>query len=177
MLMRYGRFAVLVAVVGVGTILGGCSTGDLLPTLSSATTEAPKMRATRSLAMVSLRPIVGAPPEFSQAVVRQLNVAATSENIALVVDADVGTPHTLTGFVVMNATVSGGRLTHVWDVLDANGQRIERLSGEEEVNVPKGTKDVWAAISPAISQVIADQVVSKLRAVVSAAPAAGPLAR
>ncbi len=150
----------------------------MLPSLTASPVEPPKMRVTRPVAMVSLKPIVGGPATFSQALIRQLNEAALRENIALLVDADARGSHALSGFLVINANAGAVRLTHVWDVVNANGERIARISGEENVRVLAAGQDTWAAVSPALVAAIADKVITRLSADVRpAAPLAAEAVR
>ena len=46
-------------------------------------------------------------------------------------------------------------ITYLWDVVDSRGQRVHRISGEEALANGVDVKQPWAAVTPAVSRMIA----------------------
>lgn len=121
------------------------------------------MRATQAVAMVALQPLVGPPAALAGKIVSKLNEAALRENIALIIDASFKAPTALTGFMIAQAEPSGIKLTFVWDVFGAGGQRIDRITGEEAVSAMT-SGDAWSSISDNAIQSMAAKVIAGLAA-------------
>lgn len=109
---------------------------------------------------VSYRPALGPPDAVNAVLSRQLNVAALEQGIALVVDPNVTADHTLRGYVSALRKGSQVSLSYVWDVVDARGQRVHRIAGEE--TIPGGTGEAWAAVTPDVARALALKTMSEL---------------
>ncbi|MDX2156191.1 MAG: hypothetical protein SFW09_06745 [Hyphomicrobiaceae bacterium] len=159
--VRYAHSGLSLSVMAV--LLAGCSaTSELLSGSFAPETQQPKMRATRSVAMVSLQPIIGPPPAVAEQIVKMLDASAQREQIALVVDPAVKSPTALTGYMVTQGDGKTAKLSFVWDVLGADGTRIERLTGEEVFPTGTASPDIWASLPPSTLQSMADKVVGAL---------------
>ncbi|MEZ5855280.1 MAG: hypothetical protein R3D67_11280 [Hyphomicrobiaceae bacterium] len=66
------------------------------------------------------------------------------------------------GYIVAARDRGAVKVSYIWDVTDKAGKRINRITGEEMASPPGGSKDPWAAITPAVSQAIAGKVASSL---------------
>jgi len=159
--------AALVAAAG----LGACSTANtsLMSGLSSQSQPEGPAKANKPV-LISMPPIVGGSDAYRDAVVRQLNQAATPRNIALVVDDKVPCDYTLRGYMMTQREAGGLKLLYVWDLLDKSGNRINRFTGETTPAAVAAAGDDWAVIPASATGEMADKTVSSLVAWSSSQP-------
>ncbi len=160
MFRRPIKATVIAPLLSISILLGGCSGSNLLTQLSTEATDAPKMRVTQSIPMVSLHPVSGPPPAVADAIARGLNEIATRQNVALVIDSDIKTQTAVIGFLVVKPEARETKVSFVWDVLDAEGARINRISGEEIYPTPPGTTDAWQDMPPAAIKSMSEKVIA-----------------
>ena len=140
-----------------GLALCGCSSpgSNLLPPLNSGATPSQSEHPVA----VALPQIVGAPQNFLEPFIRQLNQSATAHNVALLVDPSLDADYTLRGYFISNRDGDGVKLLYVWDVLDKSGTRLNRVEGEERIAV-SGSSDAWAAVPANVQSAIADRTIT-----------------
>ena len=161
--------------------LSGCSDGSLSSMLAgpdnpkTAIADAPKTAPDKSATdptarepalVVALAPMLGPPSEFKDAMVRELNVAASAQNIALLVDADAKGDYTLRGNLVASSSGKNVSLSYNWDVLDKAGNRVGRVANEETNEAPATTQAAWARVSPATIKAVATKAIAALAALI-----------
>ena len=149
------------------SILGACSGGPSLPdlnALSLASEPKPAPVAAPKWTMVALRPLVGMSPAFGQQVLRQVNDRATGRSIALMIDPDAKAELTLVGYFTTRPDKKTTVFDYTWDVVDANGGLVNRVSGSETAIQPKKGGDPWSALSPQATANIADKALDALAA-------------
>nr|WP_316655203.1 hypothetical protein [uncultured Gellertiella sp.] len=98
-------------------------------------------------------PIIGAPLSAVTPLSRQLGAEARSRGITIRGSGDATAKHVLKGYF---SCVGGGgtiTVTYVWDVLDGNGARLNRIQGQE--SFPGNATDPWSAVPPSVMQTIA----------------------
>ena len=148
----------------VAAILAGCGAASSglggMSGLSQAQPEGPP-KAKQTM-LIALPPITGGNDTYRQAVVRQLNQSATPRNIALVVDDKVPCDYTLRGYLMTQREGEGLKLLYVWDLLDRNGKRINRFTGETASIAVPPSGDDWAVMPASATGEMADKTVSSL---------------
>ena len=161
------------AVVGVllsATGLAGCSydMSDLLTSSTGsgdgaikATQLLPANRKT-IIGTVAYRAAIGPPDDVGRDLTRQLNDAAVDQGLALVIDPNVKSNVALRGYVTAMRIGATVNITYLWDVLDASGKRIHRISGEDAMTNGVDVKQPWGAVTPAVSRMIAQRTMSEL---------------
>ncbi len=158
------RVSWLIAAVAAVAV-AGCA--NALPEAGGMTepkSTAKARPAAKPVRMVVLRPIAGPPAAVSDRIVRAMNDAANSQNVALIVDPTIDAPTALSGVVVADTSRAGTRFTFVWDLIDASGKRIDRISGEESFPSGAGNADVWESVPPAALKTMTDKVLASLTA-------------
>lgn len=102
-------------------------------------------------------PIIGAPLPAVTPLSRQLGAEARARGIAIRSSGDKTAKHVLKGY--FSAVAGGGSITitYVWDVLDANGGRLNRIQGQE--SFPGNASDPWSAVPPSVMQTIATKTI------------------
>lgn len=173
-IVRSARTAPLLAL-----LLAACSSTSLptLPALSltdqkAAATPAPTPAVARTVIVapdakqptlvVALSPIFGPPAAFTDALVRELNTAATEKGIALMVDKDASAEYILRGNFIASASPGKVSLAYNWDVLDKANNRVGRSSDEEIIPVPGKPAAPWANIPPATVKMVAEKAVAAM---------------
>lgn len=145
--------------------------------------QAPAMAPAVATAKVAIAPIIGAPDAIAKQLQTQLTAAAQKNQIALATSPTDKSDFTLRGYIVAAREKAGTKVSYIWDVTDPTGKRADRITGEEVAPGGAG-KDPWSAITPQLSQTIADKTAMALAKwlatqkpasvpVASAAPQAG----
>ena len=126
--------------------------------------------------------VIGAPDAVSRQVAEQIVQAGERQRITLINDRDAKGDYTLRGYVVASKEKTQTKVTYIWDLTDPTGKRVNRITGHEMA--PAGTtKDPWVAVTPAVTQSIADKTATSLATWLAAnrpggAPTAGaPIAQ
>jgi hypothetical protein len=111
---------------------------------------------------VSVTPIVGAPPNVSEQLVQAL-VAAGSERDLTLIPGTSGGNYVLRGYLLATPESRGSKISYIWDVSDAKGERVARISGEEAVSRGSAA-DPWSGVDSATIRSIAGKTTSQLSA-------------
>jgi len=123
---------------------------------------------------MALAPIVGAPPNVTQELTEALVSAGKGRKLTLM-PGSTGAPYTLRGYLVASSEKSGSKISYIWDISDAKGQRVARVSGDEIVASRSGS-DPWSGVDSAALRNLAakttSQIVASLPGAGSSAPAA-----
>lgn len=160
--------------------LAGCETASSLfssmsdaPTaaVASAPATAPSIRP----AQVAIAPVIGPPETVSKQLQAQLSGDLEKQNIRVAKSPGESAQYTLRGYVVSSLDKKGSRakISYIWDVTDAAGKGVHRVSGEE--SAPAGnSQDPWTAVTGPVVEAITSKTVTSLTAWIpsqSAAPA------
>ena len=121
-----------------------------------------------------MAPVVGAPDGVAQQLTTQMTQSAEKNRLQVVTSAD-RPDYTLRGYIVAARDKAGTKVSYIWDVNDATGKRVNRITGEEVVAGTPNARDPWANVSAAVTQSIADKTTSSLGAwAPGQTPAAAP---
>ena len=112
--------------------------------------------------MVSYRPALGPPDGVGEELNRQLNEAAGEHGIALIIDSGTKTDLALRGYVTALRKGPTVNITYLWDVLDASGKRVSRISGEETMKDGVSSSQPWDAMTPVVARMIAQKTMTQL---------------
>jgi hypothetical protein len=136
---------------------------------------------------VAVAPIIGAPDNITKELTQALIVAGNERNLTLMSGAGTDAAnYTLRGYLLASPERSGSKISYIWDVTDAKGTRVTRVSGE--ASAARGTRsNPWRGVDSAAIRDIANKTTSKLAAElpggrsassppVASAPAATPAA-
>ncbi|WP_102958857.1 hypothetical protein [Mangrovicella endophytica] len=127
----------------------------------------PELRAGGVSTEIQFLPLVGAPPETAGAMAQALSRAAVSQGITIRPSGGPSAPLRLKGY--LSALDEGGRtaVVFVWDVLDQNDRRIDRIQGKE-LAAGSGGGDPWTAVGPAVLDAIATRTLSETTRIAAA---------
>lgn len=143
------------ALLGMGLALAACQTDG---------TGYASSGSSKTLAFES---IDGPPKATFEKLVTQLTTEAQTQKVSVVSRAEPAA-YRVRGYLAVNSSKDKTAVTYVWDVFDANKQRVARLSGEEVVKRPKG--DAWQACDEEVLNRIAGMSMAALAETVGAPP-------
>jgi hypothetical protein len=106
------------------------------------------------LAKVAVAPIIGAPDGIAKQIQEEFSGAVGRQRVSVSATKDERVDYTLRGYIVAAKDKNGTKVSYIWDVTDASGKRVNRITGEEIVSV-HSSKDPWAAITPSVAQSVA----------------------
>ncbi|MBC2860620.1 hypothetical protein H7H34_16355 [Stappia sp. 28M-7] len=129
-------------------LLAACAGNPVPPAYVSDTrtqasaTPVPSVPADQ--ATFAFEPFTGAPGNIADALSRQIGAEARNQNLRLV--RRVGAPATyrINGYLSASGDQSQTTLFYVFDVVDAGGNRLTRIVGQE--SAPGSSGDPWSGI-------------------------------
>ena len=119
--------------------------------------------ATSRGAQFAVAPVIGPPENVSGDLRNQLIADLERQNLRVAKGAEEKAEYTLRGYVVSSLEKKGNKskVSYIWDVTDASGKGVHRVSGEESAPAGK-SKDPWTAVTPATVQSIAAKTVTSI---------------
>ncbi|MGH7184876.1 MAG: hypothetical protein ACREIB_01185 [Pseudomonadota bacterium] len=111
---------------------------------------------------IAVAPIIGTTPQVAQELSDALVVAGKERGLTLLPEGGKGN-YTLRGYLVATSEGKSSKITYIWDVNDAQGSRVARVSGEEVIAGRSGA-DPWAGVDSAAVRSIAGKTASQLAA-------------
>ena len=114
---------------------------------------------------IAVAPIIGTPPEVAQEMTAALVAAGKDRNLTLLPDGGKAT-YTLRGYLIASSEKRGSKVSYIWDVNDAQGSRVARISGDEVIASRSGS-DPWSGVDSAAIRSIAGKTTSQLAASLS----------
>lgn len=124
--LRILKTALKVLLLPMMLVLAGCSetlTGDRG---LQATTSAPQSQ--RAASMVSIDPIVGIPQTEAAPLISALQASASGQGITVGV-GEQSASYIYKGYISSIPGSGGNTIIHVWDLFDAQGNRVHRVNG------------------------------------------------
>lgn len=149
---RQTRSSVLatLGLLGLAALVSGCAGGAIPGASGPAAALVSNSTAGNTVAFET---IDGPPPQVFDRFVQVLNSEAATRNVAVVSRSGPASYHVRS---YLAAQTHGGRtlIAWVWDVYDANQQRVLRLSGEEDGGRAAG-HDAWTVADAGLLRRIA----------------------
>jgi hypothetical protein len=123
---------------------------------------------------MGLAPIVGAPTDVTLELTDAL-VAAGKERSLTLLPGSTTAPYTVRGYLVATSEKRGAKISYIWDISDAKGQRVGRVSGDQLVGSRTGG-DPWSSVDSAAVRGMAAKITAQILASVSGGSSAPPVA-
>jgi hypothetical protein len=111
---------------------------------------------------LSLAPVIGAPAGAVQSLSDRIALKAGESGLPLAPSGDRSATLVLKGYFSAFAENNETTVVYVWDVVDASGNRLHRIQGQEKA--PGESPNAWAMVPEAAMQRIADQTIDQLAA-------------
>ena len=152
----------LAAIVAYSCLaLTGCETASNLfgssgETATPVADAAVTQPAAPQTAKVAVASVIGPSEGVARQLETQVQTALAKQNVSVAKSTADKSEYTLRGYLVSAREKTGTKISHVWDVTDPSGKRVNRITGEELVPGAQG-KDPWSAVTPQL----VDQIASK----------------
>jgi hypothetical protein len=182
---RLRRIAATALAILALASLGGCGGGAGNPSSTSSSSSGWLSGTTKWFSgskTIAVAPIVGAPPSVAKDLSQALVTAGKDRDLTIIPSGSGEANYAMRGYLLANNESGGAKVSYVWDVSDAKGARVVRISGEEMIRGKSGG-DPWRKVDAAAARAIAGKTTSQLAASLgrggrSSAPvAAAPEAR
>ncbi|MBN9059439.1 MULTISPECIES: hypothetical protein [Kaistia] len=166
MMVKANRLPACAAILLATFALAACNNtlGTGQPSTASASAGAPTQPALPAVplanAKFSFAPVTGAPSNILNKLSSQLGQEAVAQNVALVPSGDPQATYVVKGYLSAVGDSSGTILVYVWDVFDASGRRVHRISGQE--TSANGSQDPWLGIDDATVSNVARRTVAAI---------------
>jgi len=160
----FKRSASLVLAMLLAACLSACGGGPGSPSSGSSFWSSATSLLSRST-KVAVAPIIGTPPQVATDLTDALVAAGKDRNLTLIPGGSGGN-YTLRGYLVATNERGGAKISYIWDVTDAQGGRVARVSGDEMIS-GRASGDPWAAVDSATLRSIAGKTTSQLAATLS----------
>jgi hypothetical protein len=153
---RLGHTASIALAALALLCLAGCGGG---PSTSSFFSSATSLFGGST--KIALAPIVGAPQPVAEQFTQAL-VAAGKDRHLTILPGGGSANYTLRGYLLASSEKGGSKISYIWDVTDAKGTRVARVSGDELI--PGRAADPWDAVNGTVLNTIAGKTTSQLAA-------------
>lgn len=141
---------------GTAQPAGTTATGTTPATTAPA---APQRSAGLKPGKLHIAPIVGAPVNVVTPLTHRINDDAKAKGIELAGNNDTGAAYVMKGYFSVLSEDNQTTVLYVWDVLDASGNRLHRIQGQEKV--PGAAADSWSVVPASAMQAIADRTMQE----------------
>ncbi|WP_436638468.1 hypothetical protein [Microbaculum sp. FT89] len=157
------RRTALLGLAIVAGLLGGCQTNGPAtgtPPTAEATPPVGQESAAAKTAL-AFEPVVGIPEDRATVLATELGAGAAASNLPIIGRDKPDVTFRIKGY--FNAVAQGGttKVSYVWDIFNAEGTRVHRISGSE--SVPAALPDPWSGIPDETLKKMARQTVDELR--------------
>ena len=134
----------LVAICWAIAIMAGCTTSksEQTPPAGGTSVTAP---VRGEAAKFAFAPIEGVPVPVLQAMSNALNQQAVANRVNVVPASDPAAVYTVRGYLSAVAEGPNAKLVYVWDIVDRQGARLHRVTGQE-IGGAFRNNDPWTGI-------------------------------
>ncbi len=120
---------------------------------------APQRSAGLKPGKLHIAPIVGAPVNVVTPLTHRINDDAKAKGIELAGNNDQSAAYVMKGYFSVLSEDNQTTVLYVWDVLDASGNRLHRIQGQEKVQ--GAAADSWSVVPASAMQAIADRTIQE----------------
>jgi hypothetical protein len=119
-------------------------------------------------ALFSFEAILGVPTTKADSLSRGLGSFARARNLTLVRRGDPTATYRVLGFLSAVGGTGDTTVSYVWDIVDASGKRVHRITGIELAG--EADADPWSGVDDEILAAIAERTVERIYAWVNQSP-------
>jgi len=125
----------------------------------SATATTPARTAALKPGKLYIAPIIGAPVSVVTPLTHRINDDARAKGVELASNNAADAAYVMKGYFSVLSEDSETTVLYVWDVMDASGNRLHRIQGQEKV--PGASADSWSIVPASAMQAIADKTIQQ----------------
>ncbi|WP_176085473.1 hypothetical protein [Martelella sp. HB161492] len=130
-------------------------------TVAPSTAGASQTTSLANASSIRFLPIVGAPDDKLQPLSSRLGEGARAAGLTIEPMSDDNADLSLKGYFSAVKKDDSVAVIYVWDVMDAKGQRVHRIQGQQEVP-PTTSSDPWSAVPNQTMETIGQKSVADL---------------
>lgn len=145
--------------------LAACQSSTQTPTPISGPVTAPSIAgqaADEDVVTFAFEPFTGAPGNIADELSEYIGREARQQGITLVRRVGAAATYRVNGYLAATGQPSNGTVFYVFDIVDANGSRLKRISGTESTGGASG--DPWQAVSASTLSRIATRSMVEIEA-------------
>ncbi|MFQ0813524.1 hypothetical protein AVM02_10985 [Brucella anthropi] len=128
-------------------------------TTPATAAAAPQRSAALKPGKLHIAPIVGAPVNVVTPLTHRMNDDARAKGVELAGNNDPSATYIMKGYFSVLSEDNQTTVLYVWDVLDASGNRLHRIQGQEKVQ--GAAADSWSVVPASAMQAIADRTMQE----------------
>lgn len=174
----------MLAAVSSVLVLAGCqsvaeTTGTSKASLGGPTVPAPpeatmptKPPIPAAQAIFRFDQVLGVPTNKADSLAGSLGRSAKARNLVLVRRGDATATYRVLGYLSAVGGDQGTNVTYVWDILDANNNRLHRITGFELAG--DANSDPWAGVNDQVLANVAARTVEGIYAWLNQVPSQDP---
>lgn len=110
---------------------------------------------------VTFLPVLGPPQSAISQLSSSIRNSAQGNSVTIIPKGQTGATYQVKGYFSALDDGTGTRLIFIWDVLDRNGRKIHRISGEERTS--SRNANPWSAIDSGMITNIVERTMQNLR--------------
>lgn len=129
------------------------------PTQTTTPATSPTRTASLKPGKLYIAPIIGAPVNVVTPLTHRINDDARAKGVELAGNGGTDAAYVMKGYFSVLSEDNQTTILYVWDVLDASGNRLHRIQGQEKV--PGAAADSWSVVPPSAMQSIADKTMQE----------------
>ena len=130
---------------------------------TSAQTTTPTTPPARTASLkpgkLYIAPIIGAPVNVVTPLTHRINDDARAKGVELAGNGGTDAAYVMKGYFSVLSEDNQTTILYVWDVMDASGNRLHRIQGQEKV--PGAAADSWSIVPASAMQSIADKTMQE----------------
>jgi len=129
------------------------------PAQTTTPTTPPARTASLKPGKLYIAPIIGAPVNVVTPLTHRINDDARAKGVELAGNGGADAAYVMKGYFSVLSEDNQTTILYVWDVMDASGNRLHRIQGQEKV--PGAAADSWSVVPPSAMQSIADKTMQE----------------
>lgn len=129
------------------------------PTQTTTPPTPPARTASLKPGKLYIAPIIGAPVNVVTPLTHRINDDARAKGVELAGNGGADAAYVMKGYFSVLSEDNQTTILYVWDVMDASGNRLHRIQGQEKV--PGAAADSWSVVPPSAMQSIADKTMQE----------------
>lgn len=129
------------------------------PAQTTTPSTPPARTASLKPGKLYIAPIIGAPVNVVTPLTHRINDDARAKGVELAGNGGTDAAYVMKGYFSVLSEDNQTTILYVWDVMDASGNRLHRIQGQEKV--PGAAADSWSVVPPSAMQSIADKTMQE----------------
>ena len=129
------------------------------PAQTTTPSTPPARTASLKPGKLYIAPIIGAPVNVVTPLTHRINDDARAKGVELAGNGGADAAYVMKGYFSVLSEDNQTTILYVWDVMDASGNRLHRIQGQEKV--PGAAADSWSVVPPSAMQSIADKTMQE----------------